>query len=148
MGPWTFAPGWRPDNAPGDPAPFEPYTGGKLVSQNELRASQWLQWDQYYRKMSSHIPRAVARPGRKPKKPLVKTTDDRGVELTSEEEYGPESEDGEDEDDESTDGESERVRSDKDLNTEHEEDSDNDEEDEESVEDEEDDVDEAMLQGV
>lgn len=105
LGPWTFAPGWRPRNAPKEAPSYAPYEGEDLQSQNDVRAAQWRKWESFYHKMSSHIPRAVVRPGVKPKRHYVNRGGQMDVD-TSEEEYGPESEDEDDNGERASDEES------------------------------------------
>lgn len=69
LGPWVNGPGWRSEGAPDNPPPFEPYEGDILVSQDRRRAGKWREWERFYNKMSSHIPRAVTKPGKPDKKP-------------------------------------------------------------------------------
>lgn len=103
LGPWESAPGWRPEGAPDNPPPFEPYEGENLLSQDRTRATKWRAWERYYDKMSSHIPRAVTKPGKPDDKPYIDVEDEE----EEKEEYELEETDAEDDADEDIDDEDE-----------------------------------------
>lgn len=77
-GPWENGPGYRPDGAEDNPPPFRP-CHDNLVSQDSVREAKWKRWEAYYNKTASHIPCAVARPGKVGPRPYPRidsTTDD------------------------------------------------------------------------